>query len=94
MKEFDEVKAELERALAKFPTWPTDPIHALAVRNEERRELEKAVLQLVYEPHKTSLEEVRSEAVQLAAMSIRFLVSLDSYEWKPSEQHKQDIGDA
>jgi hypothetical protein len=25
------VWVELERAIAKFPTWPTDPLHALAV---------------------------------------------------------------
>lgn len=31
MKEFDDVKAELDRAVAKFPTWPTDPLHAVAV---------------------------------------------------------------
>ena len=26
---------ELDRAIAKFPTWPTDPLHALAVLGEE-----------------------------------------------------------
>ena len=28
------VQAELARAVAKFPTWPTDPLHALAVLGE------------------------------------------------------------
>ena len=49
-----DVIAELGKALRKFPTWPTDPLHALAVLGEEYGELNKAMLQLVYEPHKTS----------------------------------------
>lgn len=40
----NEVKAELDRAVVKFPTWPTDPFHALAVLGEEYGELTKAVL--------------------------------------------------
>ena len=31
----NEVLAELNRATTKFPTWPTDPLHALAVLGEE-----------------------------------------------------------
>jgi hypothetical protein len=42
----DEVLAELERATSKFPTWPTDPFHALSVLGEEYGELQKSVLQL------------------------------------------------
>jgi len=83
------VITELEKAVRKFPTWPTDPIHALAVLGEEYGELNKAVLQMTYEPHKTSLDEVRTEAIQTAAMSLRFLKSLDAYEYKRGEQHTQ-----
>lgn len=85
-----EVLAELKRATTKFPRWPTDPLHALAVLGEEYGELNKAMLQLTYEPHKTSLEEVRMEAIQTAAMALRLAKSLDRYEYKPAEQHKQD----
>ena len=35
----EDVQAELKRAATKFPTWPTDPIHALAVLGEEYGEL-------------------------------------------------------
>ncbi len=83
------VLAELERATKKFPTWPTDPLHALAVLGEEFGELTKAMLQLTYEPHKTSPEEVRMEAIQTAAMALRLLNSLDKYEYKRGEQHAQ-----
>jgi len=84
-----EIEAEITRATAKFPTWPTDPIHAFAVVGEEYGECQKEVLQLTYEPHKSTKEAVRKEAVQLAAMSIRFLMSLDRYEYTPLAQHSQ-----
>lgn len=84
-----QVLAEVERATVKFPTWPTDPLHALAVLGEEFGELTKAMLQLTYEPHKTSKGEVRAEAIQTAAMALRLAMSLDVYEYKPAQQHSQ-----
>ncbi len=81
--------AELSRALVKFPTWPTDPMHALAVLQEEVGELTKEVVQLTYEPHKSNLEAVRKEAAQTAAMALRFLASIDDYEFTPGAQHAQ-----
>lgn len=85
----NEIVMELERATVKFPTWPTDPLHALGVLHEEVGELSKEVLQLVYEPHKSNKEEVRKEAIQAAAMAIRFAMSLDSYKYNPGSMHKQ-----
>jgi NTP pyrophosphatase (non-canonical NTP hydrolase) len=85
----DEIKAEVARATAKFPTWPNDPLHALAVLGEEFGELTKAMLQLTYEPHKTSANEVRSEAIQTAAMALRLAMSLHRYLYTPSRQHGQ-----
>lgn len=81
--------AEVERATRKFPTWPTDPLHALAVLGEEFGELTKAVLQTVYEPHKVEPGELRTEAIQTAAMALRFLASLEAYRFERSEQHEQ-----
>jgi hypothetical protein len=84
-----DVLHEMERASTKFPTWPTDPLHAVGVVAEEMGELQKEVMQLTYEPHKSSPESVRKEAVQLAAMAMRFLVSLDRYVYAPGPQHSQ-----
>ena len=84
-----EVQAEMARATAKFPTWPTDPLHALAVLGEEYGELNKAMLQLVYEPHKTSAAEVRNEAIQTAAMALRLAMSLPCYQYRKAPQHSQ-----
>lgn len=84
-----EVLNEVKRATEKFPTWPTDPLHALAVLGEEYGELTKAVLQFVYEPHKATLKDIREEAIQTAAMALRFAASLSQYSYKESEQHAQ-----
>ena len=83
------VEEEVERAALKFPTWPTDPLHAVAVLGEEFGELTKAVLQHTYEPHKATLEDVHAEAVQTAAMAVRFLMSLEEYQYEKAPQHKQ-----
>jgi NTP pyrophosphatase (non-canonical NTP hydrolase) len=84
-----DVLHELARATDKFPTWPTDPLHAVAVVGEEFGELTKAVLQYTYEPSKTSRDEIRSEALQTAAMVLRFIESLDQYAYTKGEQHEQ-----
>ena len=85
-----EIQDEVERAMRKFPRWPTDPIHAAAVIAEECGELQKAVLEAVYEPHKGSRPNIRTEAVQTAAMCLRVLASLDAYEWFHADQHTQN----
>jgi len=82
---------ELHRACRKFPTWPTDPLHAMGVVNEEVGELSKAVLQAVYEPEKNPEGAVEKEALQAAAMLLRFLASLDRYTFRGAPQHVQDI---
>ncbi len=87
---YHEISKELERAIEKFPTWPTDPLHALAVLGEEYGELVKGMLQLVYEPNKTTIDATRREAIQTAAMVVRLIISLGAYEYEKSHQHSQD----
>ncbi len=85
----DEVTEELFRAKEKFPLWPDDPLHAIAVIGEEFGELTQATLQCAYEPDKSSLDDVRDEAIQCMAMLLRFMLSIDEYQFEKSEQHKQ-----
>lgn len=80
----DAVLEELHAARRKFPWWPSDPVHAAAILAEEAGELHKDVLQLVYEPSKTCMSNLHNEAVQTAAMALRFLVNLDRYTFKPA----------
>lgn len=88
---FGEIEQELGRAVAKFPTWPTKVIDAGNVVSEEAGELAKACLQVVYEPHKETMDGVRMEAVQTAAMAIRFLLSIEEYDCTPGPQHEQSL---
>lgn len=84
-----DVAAEVGRASVLFPTWPTDPMHAVGILGEEFGELQKAIVQAIYEPHKSGRAQVRTEAIQTAAMALRFLQSLDQYAYAPSTQHTQ-----
>ena len=86
-----EIMAEVEKATRKFPTWPTRIIDAGNVLTEEAGEAAKAILQVVYEPHKSTLADVREEVVQTAAMCFRFLASMDRYDVSPGEQHQQPV---
>ena len=85
-----QVQAELARSVAKFPTWPTDPLHALAVLGEEFGELTKAMLQFTYEPNKkVTRMDIRAEAIQTAAMALRLAMSLPCYQYRKAPQHSQ-----
>lgn len=88
----NEILIELNRARAKFPTWPDDPIHAAGVVLEESGELMRATLQACYEkrhdPPFAQIAEVRQEAIQTGAMAIRFLLSIERYAFEPGHQHK------
>jgi len=89
---FLDVERELHAAMNKFPTWPTDRIHAMAVVQEEIGELQKDILQATYEPNKTTAEAIDKEAIQSIAMLVRLLVShrCGDYEHIYTIQHKQD----
>lgn len=86
-----EISEEIDNAVNKFPTFPNDALHALAIISEEHGELCKAVLQHTYEPHKATIDDIRMEAIQTAAMCIRFLLSLDELTFDESQSHKQNI---
>lgn len=80
IKVVEDVLAEVRRAEDKFPGFPADPLHALAVLGEEFGELTQAVLQQQYEPEKNEPAAVRKEAIHTAAMAIRFLFNMDKFQ--------------
>lgn len=79
-----DIHHELRKAEAKFPTWPVDILHAVAVLQEEAGELQRATLQYVYEGG--SIESVMKEAIQTGAMVLRFLKNLPNALPIQSEQ--------
>ena len=82
-----EVAHTLFQAEAKHPGWPDDPFHALAIIGEEFGELQQACLQHTYEG-RGSIEDVDGEALQTAAMAVRFLLALrrDKMKFVPADQ--------
>lgn len=87
----DETLKELNSAVLKWTQWPTDPLHAKAVLDEEVGELEQAILQNIYENGKSDIADIKKEAIQVSAMILRFLISLDDYEFKESKMHSQTL---
>lgn len=85
----DQVIDEVKRAQDIHPKWPSDPMHALAIVSEEYGEFAKAVLQTTYEFPKSTADDIEEEAIQMAAMAVRFLLSMDKYNYKEGKQHAQ-----
>jgi hypothetical protein len=75
-----ELVAELLRAEAKHPDWPSDAIHASAILTEEAGELTQASLDFCYSDGEKW--RMRAEAIQCGAMAIRFLLNFDTYKRK------------
>lgn len=72
-----DVLDELHKAVTKHPSWPRhDAIHAAAIVQEEAGELIRAALQFHYEDG--SPDEIHKEAIQTAAMGLRFLAETQS----------------
>ena len=70
----DQVMSELDSAIAKFPAWPSDPIHAAAIVSEEAGELIRASVQYGYEDG--TVEAMVTEALHTAATAIRFVMGV------------------
>jgi len=73
----DTILDEYKRAKTLHPVWPTDPIHAAALGGEEAGELVRAANRFYYEG--ASEDEMITEAVQMGAMAIRFLIGTGGY---------------
>jgi hypothetical protein len=69
------VLQEFLRARQKHPDWPTDPIHAVNIITEEVGELAMAANDFYWQGR----GGMADEAIQSGAMSIRFLLHLNSY---------------
>lgn len=81
----DLIFAELRKAEALHPGWPTDPIHAVAILVEEAREAMKEAINYTYKwnigdahTREESIRKLRTELAQTGAMAIRALLYLDA----------------
>ena len=72
---YAEIAAEVGEAQEKFPDWPTDIIHGVAIMAEESGEAVRAALHCVYENR--SIEHLKTELIQTAAMCVRMLLDIE-----------------
>ncbi|EGW36482.1 hypothetical protein [Desulfosporosinus sp. OT] len=83
-----DVLEELKRAMSKKPLF-TCPHHGYAIILEEMDELWDEVKKKKFE---RDIKNMRSEAVQVAAMAIKFIMSMEN-DWKPISQNKRSERD-
>lgn len=81
---WSEIEKEVRKAKKAYPNWPDHPAAQAGIVVEEAGELMKAALEFKYEKGKKGrtaddqIERMREEAIQTAAMAIRFLENLKS----------------
>lgn len=74
LEKFIPIQKELQRANKLHPNFPKDMFQQLAIMQEEAGEVTKAVLD--YHFGKDTIEHVREELIQTAAMCVRMLQNL------------------
>ena len=74
MKEIQLINNELQKAKAKHPDWPKNMFEQVTIISEEAGEIAKAVLHFKREDG--TLQDVKDELAQTAAMCIRMLEHL------------------
>lgn len=74
LRKFELIQAELERAIAKHPEFPSNLFEQLAIMQEEAGEVAKACLH--YKHEGGTVEDIRDELIQTAAMCMRMLQAL------------------
>jgi len=70
---FKLVADEIMSAEELFPEWPIDLVHGAAIVAEESGELIRAAMHCQWDYVGGNIENVKTEAIQTAAMAIRML---------------------
>ena len=70
-----EIEIEVMSAEQKFPKWPLDLNYGDQIVNEEKGEATKALLDICQ--GKSTIDHVRKEYIQTAAMCVRQIAALD-----------------
>lgn len=78
LQKYTEIDKEYIRAENKHPDFPNDIFIQLAIMQEEAGEVTKAVLHYSYEGG--SLQDIKDELIQTAAMCVRMLESLNKLQ--------------
>lgn len=79
---FDLVLLELESAYKNHPIWPGNHVTGAAIILEEAGELIQSVLDVYWHGLIEEKSNMVDEAIQTAAMVVRFLIELDNTKTK------------
>lgn len=74
LRKYAPIDKELKRSEKLHPNYPTDMFRQLAIMQEESGEVAKAVLD--YHFAKDSIEHIKEELIQTAAMCVRMMNNL------------------
>ena len=74
LEKYNIIDTELKKAERKHPNYPKDMYQQLAIMQEEAGEVTRAVLH--YHNENGSLEDIKKELIQTAAMCVRMLQNL------------------
>lgn len=77
LQKYSDIDSELRRAKEKHPNFPTDIFQQLAIMQEEAGEVTKAINDFVLGAD--TIEHVREEITQTAAMCVRMLENLPKH---------------
>ena len=76
LRKYSAIETELNKAIKKHPDYPVDMYKQYAIIAEEAGEIVKAVLH--YYDEGGSIEDIKNELIQTAAMCVRMLNYLNS----------------
>ena len=74
---YKDTLAEIGKAEAKHPTWPSDVVHGAAITAEECGSMVKAALDFYY--GRGDRAQLKKEMLHMIAMGFRVLLHLDDY---------------
>lgn len=74
LRKYAPIDAELKRAEKLHPNYPTDMFRQLAIMQEESGEVAKSVIDYHYS--KDTIEHIKEELIQTAAMCMRMFLNL------------------
>lgn len=84
LEKYEPIDRELKRAKEKHPDYPKSMFRQLAIMQEEAGEVTKAVLHYHYE--NGTVENIREELIQTAAMCMRMLENLPADQQPSSDE--------
>ena len=80
-----DVLLKLDEMKVKYPEWPSNPLYAASMIGKEYSQLIADVLCLVLKSDYSKISDVKENAIQTAAVCLRFLLNINSYQFDQNQ---------